>query len=173
MASQEIDTQERTESSHLVAINEHTSPTKPSRSWVDESDHSTTIQDFPIVHSAVPLPATVEVRATAPGPAPGATSRSPKQQQRYAEILQEIRVAQTGVQFLLGFLMTLAFTPRFTELNAYKRDIYVTSLVLAFAAAALLTAPAPFHRLVTRRGLKHRLIKISRGLSNQRCNWGC
>jgi hypothetical protein len=36
----------------------------------------------------------------------------------YAELLQEIRVAQTGVQILLAFLLTIAFTPRFPQLIA-------------------------------------------------------
>src|SRR5215475_3037583 len=31
----------------------------------------------------------------------------------YGEILQEVRVAQTGVQILFAFLLTLAFTSRF------------------------------------------------------------
>ncbi|MFC8275903.1 DUF6328 family protein [Streptomyces sp. NPDC057271] len=79
----------------------------------------------------------------------------------YAELLQEVRVAQTGVQFLLGFLMTLAFTPRFQELSTFQAYQYVFTLMLAFAAATLLTAPAPFHRVVFRHGLKHRLLSIS------------
>ncbi|MFE5301968.1 DUF6328 family protein [Streptomyces sp. NPDC056632] len=83
----------------------------------------------------------------------------------YAELLQEVRVAQTGVQFLLGFLMTLAFTPRFQMISTVQAYLYVLTLMLAFAAATLLTAPAPFHRVVFRHGLKHRLLSISHGLA--------
>ncbi|MGW3690141.1 DUF6328 family protein [Streptomyces sp. NPDC005125] len=83
----------------------------------------------------------------------------------YAELLQEVRVAQTGVQFLLGFLMTLAFSPRFPSLSTGQAYQYVLTLMLAFAAAALLTAPAPFHRVVYRHGLKHRLLTISHGFA--------
>lgn len=83
----------------------------------------------------------------------------------YAELLQEVRVAQTGVQFLLGFLMTLAFSPRFPEISTVQTYQYVVTLVLAFAAATLLTAPAPFHRVVFRQGLKHRLLSISHGFA--------
>ncbi|WP_018684912.1 DUF6328 family protein [Actinokineospora enzanensis] len=76
----------------------------------------------------------------------------------YGEMLQEVRVAQTGVQFLLAFLLALAFTPRFTEISPFQRDIYVVALLLGAAATALLIAPAPFHRLVFRRRLKSNLV---------------
>src|SRR5256885_441567 len=48
----------------------------------------------------------------------------------YAEILQEVRVAQTGVQLLLAFLLTVAFTPRFATLTDFERRVYVAALVL-------------------------------------------
>ncbi|MER5929128.1 DUF6328 family protein [Streptomyces sp. NPDC002054] len=67
--------------------------------------------------------------------------------QAYAEILQEVRIAQTAVQFLLGFLMAVAVTPRFASFQTADRTIYVTSLVLAFGSVGLLTAPTPLHRL--------------------------
>ncbi len=79
----------------------------------------------------------------------------------YSELLQEVRVAQTGVQLLLAFLLTLAFTPRFGSLTAFQRHVYVTSLVLGFAASALLIAPAPFHRVVYGRRLKRSLLRAS------------
>ncbi|WP_223199411.1 DUF6328 family protein [Solihabitans fulvus] len=79
----------------------------------------------------------------------------------YGEILQEVRVAQTGVQLLLAFLFTLAFTPRFTALTDFQRGVYVTSLILGAAATALLIAPAPFHRVVFARRLKRLLVRAS------------
>ena len=79
----------------------------------------------------------------------------------YAEILQEVRVAQVGVQFLLAFLLTIAFTPRFGTFTELQKHIYVVSLVLGATATALLIAPAPFHRLVFQRRLKHKVVKVS------------
>jgi hypothetical protein len=79
----------------------------------------------------------------------------------YVELLQEVRVAQTGVQFLLAFLLALAFTPRFAACTDFQRHVYVASLLLGSAATALLIAPAPFHRLVFRRGLKRQLVHAS------------
>lgn len=79
----------------------------------------------------------------------------------YGEILQEVRVAQTGVQLLLAFLLTLAFTPAFGQFTLFQRDIYVAALVLGAASTGLLIAPASFHRLVYRRRLKRELVRIS------------
>jgi hypothetical protein len=79
----------------------------------------------------------------------------------YGKILQDVRGAQTGVQLLLAFLLTLAFTPRFDGLTEFQRNVYVTSLILGAAANALLIAPAPFHRLVFQRRLKRRLVRAA------------
>jgi hypothetical protein len=77
------------------------------------------------------------------------------------ELLQEVRVAQVGVQVLLAFLLALAFTPRFTQFTDPQRYAYVVSLVLGAAATALLIAPAPFHRVVFRRRLKRELVRAA------------
>jgi cation transport ATPase len=79
----------------------------------------------------------------------------------YGEILQEVRVAQTGVQILFAFLLTLAFTARFRSVTPFQREIYVVTLMLAAAAAALLIAPAAFHRVVYRRRLKQHLARMA------------
>src|ERR1051326_2201935 len=83
----------------------------------------------------------------------------------YGEILQEVRVAQTGVQILFAFLLTLAFTSRFASVTQFQRGIYVLTLMLCAAAAALLIAPASFHRVVYRRRLKHHLVRIASRLA--------
>jgi hypothetical protein len=79
----------------------------------------------------------------------------------YGEILQELRVAQTGVQLLLAFLLTVAFTPRFATFTDFHRNVYVASLVLGAASNALLIAPAAFHRVVFRQRLKDKLVRVS------------
>jgi hypothetical protein len=77
----------------------------------------------------------------------------------FGELLQEVRVAQVGVQALLAFLLAVAFTPRFGLLTVLQRDAYVTSLVLGAGATALLIAPAAFHRVVFRRRLKREMVR--------------
>jgi hypothetical protein len=79
----------------------------------------------------------------------------------YNELLQELRVAQTGVQFLFAFLLTLAFTQRFTEITDFQQWLYIGTLLAASAAAALLIGPVPLHRTLFRRGLKPRLVRGS------------
>jgi hypothetical protein len=76
----------------------------------------------------------------------------------YTELLQELRVAQTGVQILFAFLLTLAFTQRFAETDGFQRFVYVVTLLFAAGAAALLIAPVAFHRLVFRRRQKDDLV---------------
>ena len=83
----------------------------------------------------------------------------------YGEILQEIRVAQTGVQILFAFLLTLAFTARFRSITHSQRDIYVMTLMLCAAATALLIAPAACHRVVYRRRLKRFLVRVASRLA--------
>jgi hypothetical protein len=97
----------------------------------------------------------------------GARGETPLQRvdRAYAEILQEVRVAQTGVQILFAFLLTLAFTSRFASVTQFQRDIYVLTLMLCAASAALLIAPAAFHRVVYRRRLKHHLVRIASRLA--------
>jgi Family of unknown function (DUF6328) len=83
----------------------------------------------------------------------------------YGEILQEVRVAQTGVQILFAFLLTLAFTSRFASITPFQRNIYVLTLMLCAGATALLIAPAAFHRVVYRRRLKQRLVHVANQLA--------
>src|SRR3954467_544549 len=78
-----------------------------------------------------------------------------------AELMQEVRVAQTGVQVLFGFLLTVPFTVRFNHITPTERAVYFTTLMLAGAAAMLLIAPTSQHRLLFRCGDKHRLVIIA------------
>jgi hypothetical protein len=91
------------------------------------------------------------------------TSRDESEAERadrnYNELLQELRVAQTGVQFLFAFLLTLAFTQRFTQITDFQKGLYVATLIAASLAAALLIGPVPFHRILFHRGLKPRLVR--------------
>lgn len=79
----------------------------------------------------------------------------------FVELLQELRVIQTGVQILFGFLLTLAFTARFTELDGFQRGTYVTTLLLSALATVLFTAPAALHRVLFRRGAKRHVVDVS------------
>lgn len=83
----------------------------------------------------------------------------------FLELLQELRVTQTGVQILFAFLLTLAFTERFPDLDSYQRGTYITTLLLSVLAAVLFTAPAALHRALFRRGAKHLIVDVSSRLA--------
>lgn len=73
---------------------------------------------------------------------------------QWSELLQELRVAQTGVQILFGFLLAVVFQPRFADLSEVDRDIYVVTVVLGSATVAALIGPVTYHRLLTGRRMK-------------------
>ncbi|MEU8590470.1 DUF6328 family protein [Streptomyces sp. NPDC048664] len=83
----------------------------------------------------------------------------------FAELLQELRVTQTGVQILFAFLLTLAFTPRFPSLDTVQRATYVTTLLLAVLAASLFTAPAALHRTLFQQHAKPAVVQVSSRLA--------
>ncbi|GAA2508657.1 DUF6328 family protein [Streptomyces gobitricini] len=83
----------------------------------------------------------------------------------FGELLQELRVTQTGVQILFAFLLTLAFTSRFESLDSYQRGLYVVTLLLSMVAAVLLTAPAALHRALFQQGAKARIVSVSSRLA--------
>ncbi|OBI19154.1 hypothetical protein A5714_09370, partial [Mycobacterium sp. E2462] len=69
-------------------------------------------------------------------------------------LLQELRVVQTGVQLLTGFLLTLPFQQRFEVLGPDLRVVYLATVGCSVCATVLLIAPVGMHRLLFRR---HRL----------------
>lgn len=77
------------------------------------------------------------------------------------ELLQELRVAITGVQVLFAFLLGLAFTQRFADLDDFGVTVYVVTLLTTALATVLLIAPVSFHRLVFRRRQKGALIRVA------------
>ena len=81
------------------------------------------------------------------------------------ELLQELRVAGLGVQVLFGFLLSIPFTNKFSALSVDQRDLYLTTLLLAALAIALLLAPVAYHRLVFRQRRKERLVRAANALA--------
>jgi hypothetical protein len=77
------------------------------------------------------------------------------------EILQELRVIQTGTQIFTGFLLTLAFQQRFTDLDQFQVDVYLGLVVLAAAATVLGLAPVSLHRMLFRRRAKGQIVALA------------
>lgn len=81
-------------------------------------------------------------------------SKEERADRQWQELIQEIRVAQTGVQILFGFLLTVAFSPVFAGLAQTEKTIYVVTVVLGSLSTGALIGPVAFHRIVSGRRIK-------------------
>ena len=81
------------------------------------------------------------------------------------ELLQEVRVVQTGIQVLFAFLLTAPLAARFTTLNAFQLHVYFATLLATAAAAVLLIAPTAYHRVLFRLGDKEHLLIVANRLT--------
>lgn len=81
----------------------------------------------------------------------GLSQREKRINRNWVELLQELRVTQTGVQVLTAFLLTVPFSNRFSHLSQLERITYLCVLTGSIATTALLVAPVAFHRLLFRK----------------------
>jgi hypothetical protein len=79
----------------------------------------------------------------------------------FGELLQELRITQTGVQILFAFLLGLAFTPAFPHLSRGQHWLYLATLTFAGGSAAVLIAPVSHHRMVYERRLRADLVRMT------------
>jgi hypothetical protein len=77
------------------------------------------------------------------------------------ELLQELRVTQTGVQILTGFLLTLPFTSRFQDLTDLQRYVYLAILCGSVVATGLIIGPVAFHRALFRKGERPWIVEAA------------
>jgi hypothetical protein len=77
----------------------------------------------------------------------------------WSEILQELRVTQTGSQILSGFLLTVAFQPRFTQLDVYQYTVYGVLVGLATLSTILGLATVRLHRAEFHRHHKPEIVE--------------
>jgi uncharacterized protein DUF6328 len=89
----------------------------------------------------------------------------------WVELLQELRVSQTGVQLLTGLLLTLPFQTKFAELDDLERTVYLAVVAAAVTSTAFLIAPVALHRLLFREGEKDWLV--TRGNVAAHVGLGC
>ena len=88
-----------------------------------------------------------------------------KMDRNWSELLQELRVTQTGVQILSGFLLTLPFQARFTHLDRTQEGLYLVAIVFGTVATGLLVAPVSAHRLMFRHHEKDVLVDAGDALA--------
>ncbi|GIF16167.1 DUF6328 family protein [Actinoplanes teichomyceticus] len=98
--------------------------------------------------------------------------RSPQESEKqrwdrnFADLLQELRVAQTGVQILFAFLLTLPFSNGFPKATDFQKDTYMVALISAAFATALIISPVAFHRALFRQGRKPELVRYSHRMAS-------
>jgi Family of unknown function (DUF6328) len=88
-------------------------------------------------------------------------SRKERIDRELMELLNELRVALPGVQFLFAFLLVVPFQQRGAQLTDFQRDVYFATLLAAAVATGLLIAPAAQHRVLFRQHDKEALLRRS------------
>ena len=77
------------------------------------------------------------------------------------EMLQELRVTQTGTQILTGFLLAIAFQNRFSELDGFQQSIYLSLVLAAVLTTILGLAPVNLHRVLFRQHAKKLVVDVA------------
>ena len=99
------------------------------------------------------------------GPDTRDETRDQQMDRNFVELLQELRVLQTGTQILAGFLLTLPFQSRYTDLSDYHVALFLTAVSLAFLTTIFLVGPVSIHRVLFRRHRKADLVQVSHTLA--------
>ena len=80
------------------------------------------------------------------------------------DLLQEMRVMQTGVQLIAGFLLTLPFQQAFGDLDDWQRTLYLVLVSLASITTVLMLLPIALHRRLFGDHVKDRLVQTAHRL---------
>ena len=84
----------------------------------------------------------------------------------FGDLLQELRVAQAGVQILFAFLLTLPFGARFGNIDTIEQIVYIGALLSAAMAAGAIIAPVAYHRMLFRQGRKPQIVAAAHRLAS-------
>jgi len=88
-------------------------------------------------------------------------SRQERINRELIELLNELRVALPGVQFLFAFLLIVPFQQTVDRITDFQKGVYFVALASAALASALLIAPAAQHRVLFRQQDKEGLLRRS------------
>lgn len=80
----------------------------------------------------------------------------------WGDILQELRVTQTGAQLMAGFLLTLPFQEIFWELPKHQHYLYLALVSTAILTTSLVMTSIAVHQRLSGRHLKHRVVAAGR-----------
>jgi hypothetical protein len=82
----------------------------------------------------------------------------------FGDLLQELRVMQTGAQLTSGFLLTLPFQSRFSELGTFDKSVYLVLVALSLITTALVMSAVAVHQRLSGRYVKDRVVAVGRRL---------
>ncbi|GLK16237.1 DUF6328 family protein [Herbiconiux flava] len=88
-------------------------------------------------------------------------SENERLDRNWNEMLQELRVIQTGTQILTGFLLAAAFQSRFEDLDDYQRIVYLCLVVASILTTVFGLAPVSLHRALFRMRAKDRVVHLT------------
>ena len=77
---------------------------------------------------------------------------------KWNDLLQELRVMQTGAQLTAGFLLTLPFQQTFADLDSFATTLYLVLVLLAALTTALVMTPVAIHRRLSGKHIKERVV---------------
>jgi hypothetical protein len=83
----------------------------------------------------------------------------------WGDLLQELRVVQTGVQLLTGFLLTLPFQQKFSQLSSTERGVYLFAVATSIVATGFLQAPVSVHRALFRKHRRREQVQLAHKLA--------
>lgn len=81
------------------------------------------------------------------------------------ELLNELRVASTGIQVMFGFLLIVPFNSGFRRISSFEKDVYFVTLLCVATSSVLLIAPSIQHRILFRQGQKAYVVRMANQLA--------
>ena len=87
-----------------------------------------------------------------------------KLDRKWGDLLQELRVMQTGAQLTAGFLLTLPFTTKFASLDDFQQTLFLVLVLVAALTTATVITPVAVHRKISGEHVKERLVATAHRL---------
>lgn len=104
-------------------------------------------------------------RESPPRESPRDEADSERLGRNLTDLLNELRVAGTGIQVLFAFLLVVPFNAGWKQASAFDRRVYFGSLLCIATAAVLLIAPSVHHRLLFRQRQREYLVRVGTKLA--------
>jgi hypothetical protein len=81
------------------------------------------------------------------------------------ELLNELRIAGTGIQVMFAFLLVVPFNTGWSKTTSFERSVYFVTLALVAVATFLLMAPPVHHRVLFHHHEKPYLLALANKLA--------